>query len=219
MTRRLVRLFAGLAGYGLGMALMVRADLGLNPWDVLHEGISKRTGLSFGLVALLTGVVVLLAWIPIRQRPGFGTLCNVVLIGPTADLALAWIEAPDHLATRTAYLLAGLVLIGLATAAYVGAAFGPGPRDGLMTGLSARTGWSIQTTRIGIEVSVLVLGWALDGTVGVGTVVFALCIGPLVQAMLSTFEAKVRLHHGGVRHSRGRASCSSLSQRTPPEAG
>ncbi len=201
------------------MALMVRADLGLNPGDVLHEGISKRTGLSFGLVALLTGVVVLLAWIPIRQRPGFGTLCNVVLIGPTADLALAWIEAPDHLAARTVYLLAGLVLIGLATAAYVGAAFGSGPRDGLMTGISARTGWSIQSTRTGIEVSVLLLGWVLGGTVGVGTLLFALCIGPLVQATLPSFERRVRVHHRGILSSRGSASCASSSQRTPPKAG
>ncbi|MDN5750861.1 MAG: hypothetical protein L0H64_20535 [Pseudonocardia sp.] len=183
-TRRLVQLFAGLALYGTSMAMQIRATLGLNPWDVLHEGLSRQTPLSFGLITAITGVVVLLLWIPLRQRPGIGTVANVLVIAVTVDVALALIPAPDGLVARIALMVGGVVLNGVASAAYIGARLGPGPRDGLMTGLAARTGRSLRLVRTGIEAAVLVIGWLLGGTVGVGTVLYALAIGPLTQAFL-----------------------------------
>ncbi|MBC8093023.1 MAG: hypothetical protein H7Y15_14000 [Pseudonocardia sp.] len=183
-TRRLVQLVGGLALYGTSMGMQVRATLGLNPWDVLHEGLALRTPLSFGLITAVTGVAVLLLWIPLRQRPGIGTVANVVLIALTVDIALAVIPEPDGLVARIALLLGGVLLNGVASAAYIGARLGPGPRDGLMTGLAARTGRSIRLVRTGIEISVLAIGWCLGGTVGVGTVLYALAIGPLTQAFL-----------------------------------
>lgn len=183
-TRRLVQLFAGLALYGTSMAMQIRATLGLNPWDVLHEGLSRQTPLSFGLITAITGVVVLLLWIPLRQRPGIGTVANVLVIAVTVDVALALLPAPDGLVARIALMVGGVVLNGVASAAYIGARLGPGPRDGLMTGLSARTGRSLRLVRTGIEAAVLVIGWLLGGTVGVGTVLYALAIGPLTQAFL-----------------------------------
>jgi uncharacterized membrane protein YczE len=182
--RRLPQLLGGLALYGLSMAMQIRAGLGLNPWDVLHEGLAKRTPLSFGAVTAVTGVLVLLLWIPLRQRPGIGTVANVVVIAVAVDAALLVIPAPEALAPRIALLVCGVLLNGVATAAYVGARLGPGPRDGLMTGLCARTGWSVRVVRTGIEVVVLVTGWFLGGTAGVGTVLYALAIGPLTQLFL-----------------------------------
>jgi uncharacterized membrane protein YczE len=170
--RRLPQLLAGLALYGTSMAMQVRATLGLNPWDVLHEGITEHTPLSFGLVTAVTGAVVLLLWIPLRQRPGIGTVANVVVIAVSVDAALALLPTPTSLPARIALLLGGVLLNGVASAAYIGARLGPGPRDGLMTGLAARTGWSIRLVRTGIELSVLVLGWLLGGTVGAGTVLY-----------------------------------------------
>ena len=181
---RVTQLIAGLVLYGASMAGMVRARLGLDPWDVLHQGLAPRLGCSFGAVTALTGVVVLLAWIPLRQRPGLGTVANVVVIAVAVDATLAWIPSPAALGWRIALMLGGVLLNGLATACYVGARLGPGPRDGLMTGLHARTGWSVRRVRIGIELTVLATGWLLGGTVGVGTVVYALAIGPLAQLML-----------------------------------
>jgi uncharacterized membrane protein YczE len=182
--RRLPQLFAGLALYGTSMAMQVRSGMGLQPWDVLHEGVTRQTPLSFGAVTAVTGAVVLMLWIPLRQRPGVGTVANVVVIALVVDAALALIPAAQGWPARVALMLGGVALTGVATAAYVGARLGPGPRDGLMTGLAARTGGSIRLVRTAIEVSVLGTGWLLGGTVGIGTVVFALAIGPLTQAFL-----------------------------------
>jgi uncharacterized membrane protein YczE len=183
-ARRLPQLFAGLGLYGASMALMLRANLGLDPWDVFHQGLASRVALSFGALVNLVGLAVLLLWIPLRQRPGVGTIANVVTIGLAVDATLAVLPPFEGLAVRGAALLAGVVLNGLAGALYIGAGLGPGPRDGLMTGLVRRTGWSIRLVRTAIELGVLVLGWLMGGTVGVGTVLYALAIGPLVQAFL-----------------------------------
>lgn len=174
-------LLVGLAGYGFSMAVMIRAGLGLDPWDVFHQGLAGRTGLSFGLVTALVGVAVLLAWIPLRNRPGIGTVANVVVIAVTVDAGLALLPAPSELPIRIAMMLGAVVLNAVSTVLYIGAGLGPGPRDGLMTGLVARSGLSVRLVRTSIEVTVLSVGWLLGGTVGVGTVVYALGIGPLVQ--------------------------------------
>jgi hypothetical protein len=184
MTRRLVQLYIGLVLYGVSMALMIRAGLGLDPWDVLHQGLAERLPLSFGMVTIVVGALVLLAWIPLRQRPGVGTVSNVIVIGLAVDASLTLIPAPDALALQVAFMLASVGLNGVATAAYIGARLGPGPRDGLMTGLVRRTGRSVRLVRTSIEVTVLAAGWLLGGTVGVGTVVYALGIGPLVHVLL-----------------------------------
>ncbi len=186
-VRRLPQLAVGLALYGASDGLLVRAHLGLDPWDVFHDGVSKRLGLDFGTVTAITGLVVLLAWIPLRQRPGIGTIANIALVALSIDAVLATVPQPDALAVRVPMLVGAIVLNGLATAIYVGARLGPGPRDGLMTGLAGRTGWSIRLVRTGIEVAVLVIGWLLGGTVGVGTVLYALGIGPLIQFFLRYF--------------------------------
>lgn len=184
LGRRLPQLLGGLVLYGLSMAMLVRAGLGLDPWDVLHQGLSHYLPLSFGGVTIVVGAVVLLLWIPLRQKPGVGTISNVIVIGVAADLGLWLIATPAEPAGRIAMMLSAVVLNGLAGAIYIGSQLGPGPRDGLMTGLAARTRWSLRLVRVGIEVSVLVLGVLLGGTVGVGTVVYALAIGPLVQFFL-----------------------------------
>lgn len=183
-VRRLPQLFGGLALYGVSMGLMIRSGLGLDPWDVLHEALSKLTGLTFGTVTAIVGALVLLCWIPLRQRPGVGTVSNILVIAVAVDLTLALVAPPSSLVLRIVLVAAGVVLNGLASAIYIGVRLGPGPRDGLMTGLNARTGWSIRVVRTAIELTVLAGGWLLGGTVGVGTVVYALAIGPLVQAFL-----------------------------------
>jgi uncharacterized membrane protein YczE len=183
-VRRLLQLYAGLVLYGASMALQIRAGLGLDPWDVFHQGVANRTGLSFGTIVVLTGAVVLLAWVPLRQRPGFGTVSNVFVIGIAVDATLALLPRAGSAPVGVAMLLAGVGLNGLAGGAYIGAGLGPGPRDGLMTGLVRRTGGSIRVVRTSIEVTVLVAGAALGGTVGIGTVVYAVSIGPLVHAVL-----------------------------------
>ena len=183
-VRRLAQLYAGLVLYGASMALQIRAGLGLDPWDVLHQGVSERSALSFGTVVILTGALVLLAWIPLRQRPGVGTVSNVFVIGVAVDATLAILPDAGSAPAGVAMLLAGVGLNGVAGGAYIGAGLGPGPRDGLMTGLVRRTGRSIRVVRTSIELTVLVAGAALGGTVGVGTVVYALSIGPLVHALL-----------------------------------
>lgn len=187
MLRRFSQLFIGLALYGFSIALMVRANLGLSPWDVLNEGLSERTGLSFGMIVNIIGAAVLLLWIPLRQRPGIGTIANVLLIGTFADLSLVLLPAAQSLTIGLPMLLLGVFLTGVATGAYIGAGLGPGPRDGLMTGLVKRTGGSVRVIRTGIEVIVLSIGWLLGGTVGLGTVLFALGIGPIVHRMLPIF--------------------------------
>ncbi|GAB1508237.1 membrane protein [Actinophytocola sp. KF-1] len=177
-------MLGGLALYGASMGLMIRSGLGLDPWDVLHEALSELTGLTFGTVTALTGALVLLCWIPLRQRPGIGTVSNILVIAVAVDLTLAVVAPASALVPRIVLMVAGVVLNGLASAAYIGVRLGPGPRDGLMTGLHARTGWSIRLVRTAIELTVLTAGWLLGGTVGVGTVLYALAIGPLVQAFL-----------------------------------
>ncbi|MEW5808975.1 MAG: hypothetical protein AB1925_05935 [Actinomycetota bacterium] len=163
------------------MAMMVRAGLGLDPWDVFHQGLALRTGMTIGTASAVVGVAVLLAWIPLRNRPGIGTIANVVVIAVTVDVALGLIGAPQSLPARTALMVAAVVLNALSTVLYIGAGLGPGPRDGLMTGLVTATGRSVRLVRTTIEVTVLTAGWLLGGTVGVGTVVYAFGIGPLVQ--------------------------------------
>ncbi|NHC44798.1 membrane protein YczE [Motilibacter aurantiacus] len=192
LTRRLVQLQAGLVLYGASMGLMIQAGLGLDPWDAFHQGVAERTSLSFGTVVIVTGVVVLLLWIPLRQWPGVGTVSNAIVIGLAVDATLAVVEQPEPMWARVTFLLAGVVLNGVAGAAYIGAQLGPGPRDGLMTGLVRRTGRSVRLVRTSLELTVLAIGWALGGTIGVGTVLYALSIGPLVQAMLPRFEVRTR---------------------------
>jgi uncharacterized membrane protein YczE len=184
MTPRLTRLYFGLALFGLSIALMVRARLGLAPWDVLHQGVAQRAGLPLGTVVILVSAAVMIAWIPLRQRPGIGTISNAVLVGLSLDAALAVLPHPTAPALRGAFLASGVLLNGAATALYIGAELGPGPRDGLMTGLAAR-GHSIRAVRTAIEVSVVAVGWLLGGTVGLGTIAYALAIGPLVQGFLT----------------------------------
>ena len=186
--RRFIQLQIGLLLYGASLALMVRADLGLNPWSVLHQGLSERTGISLGMVVNLVGLLVLLVWIPLRQKPGVGTICNVLLIGTAADVALWALPPIEGLGLRIAFLTAAIVLNGAATAAYIGAGLGPGPRDGLTTGLVRISGWRIGWARTAIEVAVLAVGWMLGGVAGVGTVLYALANGPLVQWFMARFE-------------------------------
>ncbi|MFC0030423.1 YitT family protein [Micromonospora chaiyaphumensis] len=187
-TRRLVQLYAGLALYGISMALMIRSGLGLDPWDVFHQGLARQTGLSFGTVTIAVGAVVLLLWIPLRQRPGLGTVSNVVVIGLVVDATLALLPPGEGLPLRATLLVVGIVANGAATGLYLGAGLGPGPRDGLMTGFTARhPRYSIRLVRTVIEVTVLSLGWLLGGTVGLGTVAYALAIGPLAQLFIPIF--------------------------------
>ncbi|MBA3408544.1 MAG: hypothetical protein H0U06_10925 [Solirubrobacterales bacterium] len=183
-VRRLAQLYAGLVLYGASMALQIRAGLGLDPWDVFHQGVADRAGLTFGTVVIITGAAVLLAWVPLRQRPGIGTISNVFVIGVTVDISLALVPAAGSSAAALVMLLAGIGLNGVASGAYIGAGLGPGPRDGLMTGLVRRTGGSVRVVRTTIEVAVLVVGAVLGGTVGLGTVLYAVSIGPLVHVLL-----------------------------------
>ncbi|MEV4976204.1 membrane protein YczE [Streptomyces scopuliridis] len=187
LTRRLVQLYAGLALYGASAALLVRGGLGLEPWGVLHQGLAELTGLTMGVVSIIVGAVVLLLWIPIGQRPGLGTVSNVFVVGIAMDAALALVPEGHGLGVRIPLLIAGIVFNGVATGLYIAARFGPGPRDGLMTGLHRLTGRSVRLVRTGIEVAVVVTGFVLGGSVGVGTVAYALAIGPLAQLFLRVF--------------------------------
>lgn len=188
MLRRLLQLYIGLALYGVSTAMFVRADLGADPWNVFHLGVANLLSMNIGVVIIAVGVLVLLAWIPLRQRPGFGTLSNVIMIGLAADAALLVIPGFESLLARSGLLVSAVILNALATSLYIGAGFGAGPRDGLMTGIHARTGWPVRRIRTAIEVSVLLIGWLLGGTVGVGTVLYALAIGPLIQLCLPWFR-------------------------------
>jgi len=180
-------LLFGLVLYGVSMALLVRGALGVMPWDVLHQGAARHIPLTFGQVVIATSIVVLLLWYPLRQPPGLGTVLNAVVIGLVVDPVLAWLAEPSSLLAKIALMTAGLVLNAVATAMYIGAQLGPGPRDGLMTGLAKRTGRSIRLVRTLIEVVVVALGWILGGVFGVATIAYALLIGPLTQLMLPTF--------------------------------
>jgi uncharacterized membrane protein YczE len=184
LPRRLAQLYLGLAVYGVSITCFVRSDLGVMPWDVLHQGLARHLGHSIGLWTVVVGGVVLLTWIPLRERPGLGTVSNVVVIGVAVDVALALVPVQHALAVRIPLLAGGLLLNALATALYVGARLGPGPRDGLMTGLVRRTGRSVRLVRTSIEGSAVAIGWLLGGTVGIGTVLYAVLIGFLVHPLL-----------------------------------
>jgi uncharacterized membrane protein YczE len=191
LVRRLLQLYVGLALYGLGIALQVSSRLGNDPWDVFHQGLSRRFGLSIGTWIVIVGCLVMLLWIPLRQRPGIGTISNAVLVGVFADVFLAVLPRPDGLPVRWSYLVAAILVTAFATGLYIGAGLGPGPRDGLMTGLAAR-GHSIRVMRTSIELSVLAIGWLLGGTVGLGTLLFAITIGPLSHFTIPLLAIKRR---------------------------
>jgi len=197
MPLRLAQLYAGLLLYGFSGSLLVLAGLGLDPWNVFHEGLSRTFGLAIGTWAIIVGAGVLLLWIPLRQKPGIGTVSNVVIIGVTMNVVLAHVGPPHALGPRIALLVAGVFLSGVATGAYIGAGLGPGPRDGLMTGLAAR-GYSIRAVRTGLELTVLVTGWLLGGTVGVGTLVYALSIGPLAHVFIPLLSHGRRAPEGAL---------------------
>ncbi len=184
LPRRLVQLYVGLVLFGVSMALLVRSRLGNMPWDVLHQGLVRQVGGTIGQWSIAVGALVLLLWIPLRERPGLGTVSNVVLVGASVDATLAVLPVAGPMPARVAFMAAGIVLNAIATALYVGAHLGPGPRDGLMTGFVRRTGASVRLVKTLIEVTVVLAGWAMGGTLGVGTAVFVLTIGPLVQVFL-----------------------------------
>lgn len=190
LPRRLLQLYAGLALYGISDAMLVLAALGLDPWDVFHQGMSRTFGLGIGTWSIIVGATVLLLWIPLRQRPGFGTVSNVFAIGAVMNLVLAHISPPHAIGVRIAVLVAGVALNGVATGCYIGAGLGPGPRDGLMTGWAAR-GHSIRVVRTIIEVTVLIVGFLLGGKVGVGTVLYAVSIGPLAHVFIPLFRVRL----------------------------
>jgi len=192
VIRRGVQLLLGLFLYGIGIAFMVRGALGTAPWDVLTLGLISHIPLSFGVMTILISIVVLLCWIPLRERPGIGTVMNAILIGPSADAGLALLPPVESLWIRVPLLVVGIVIIGLATGLYIGARFGPGPRDGLMTGLHRVTGFPIWITRTALEVTVVLIGWILGGNVGLGTLLFALTIGPICQPFLRIFNIPLR---------------------------
>jgi uncharacterized membrane protein YczE len=188
LASRLVQLVLGLILYGASSALLVLGGLGLEPWNVFHQGLSRHTGIAIGTWAILASAGVLLLWIPLRQRPGVGTIANAILVGAVMDLVLWLAAAPHSLPARTACMVSGVILNGIATGAYIGAGLGPGPRDGLMLGISRRTGISIRVARWSVEAAVLAIGWALGGTLGLGTLLYALCIGPLAHFFVPFFD-------------------------------
>jgi uncharacterized membrane protein YczE len=197
MRARLIQLYAGLLLYGFSSSLLVLAGLGLDPWDVFHQGLSRTIGLAIGTWSIIVGVAVLLLWIPLRQVPGVGTVSNVVLVGGTMDVVLGHVGPPHALGWRIGCLAAGVFLNGVATGAYIGAGLGPGPRDGLMTGLAAR-GHSIRVVRTGLELTVLITGWLLGGAVGAGTLVYAVSIGPLAHVFIPLFAHGRRVPEGAL---------------------
>ena len=190
MPRRVIQLLVGLFLYGAGCALTIEAGLGVDPWTVFAEGLSIHTGIGIGWITNIVGFLVLLLWIPLRQKPGVGTIANILLVGTSIQVVL-WIVPPvSGLALQIAVLLAGILLVAIASGLYIGARFGPGPRDGLMTGMNARLGWPIWVCRGVVEVTVLVIGWMLGGTVGIGTILFAALIGPLVHIALPLLDTR-----------------------------
>jgi uncharacterized membrane protein YczE len=189
-ARRITQLMVGLVLYGVGVAVVVVAGLGVDPWTVLAEGLALRTGIGLGWITNILGLAVLALWIPLHQRPGLGTVANIFVVGTALQFALPLIPTPQNPAESIAMLLGGVALVGIAGGLYIGARFGPGPRDGLMTGISARWGWPLWTARTVVEVTVLAIGWTLGGTVGVGTLVYALSIGPVSHAALRLFDTR-----------------------------
>ncbi|WP_210505974.1 YitT family protein [Naasia sp. SYSU D00057] len=190
LLARWTRLLSGLVLYGLADGLIIQAGIGVTPWDVLGQGVSLRTGLLFGLVTIGIGALVLLLWIPLRQRPGIGTLLNVLLVGAAAQVVLWLVPTPEPLLARIGLFVLGLLLLAVATGLYVGAQFGAGPRDGLMLGISRRLGWPIWGARTAVEGTVVALGWLLGGNAGIGTLAFALLIGPLCQITIPFFSLR-----------------------------
>ena len=184
LSERVIRLIIGLFLFGWAVAMMLRARVGVDPWTVFAEGLAITTGVSIGWWVVIIGIGVLLLWIPLRQRPGIGTVLNALLVGPFMEVALIFVETPDSLFHRWMVFLSGVLMLAIASGIYIGARFGPGPRDGLMTGANARFGWPIWAVRTSVEVTVLIIGWILGGDFGVGTIVFALAIGPLVHRTL-----------------------------------
>lgn len=191
LTRRLVQLVVGLVLYGVSLAMMLRSTLGLAPWDVLHSGLTSYVPLTIGQVVIAMSFVVLLLWIPLREKPGLGTIANALLVGLSADATLAVLVEASAVWIQVVLLVGGVVLNGLATGMYIGSQLGRGPRDGLMTGLARRTGWSLRLVRTGLEITVVVVGWLLGGIVGLGTVVYALAIGPIAQWALPHFVVQL----------------------------
>lgn len=217
-VRRVLQLLVGVFCYGFAISMMIRAGLGVSPWDVLSQGTSLQSGIAFGLVTNLIGLVVLLLWIPLRQRPGVGTVVNTLGVGPSAEVGLMLLESPTALPARALMFTGGLVLLAVATGLYIGARMGPGPRDGLMTGLHHRLGWPVWVVRTGIEVTVLAIGWFLGGTVGVGTVAFALLIGPMVNRTLPLLHIPVDRRVPAGRRGSNRAGMPGTphAEGTPP---
>lgn len=187
-ARRLAQLFAGLVLFGASIAAMLAAGLGVDSWDVFHQGVAEHAGIGIGLVIVAVSAGALLLWIPLRERPGVGTVANALVVGIVADVTLRFIHTPSSVPAQLGLLALAVVGIGAATGLYIGAGLGPGPRDGLMTGLARRTGYSIRVIRTGIEVAVLGIGWMLGGPVGVGTLIYALSIGPTTQFFLARFD-------------------------------
>ncbi len=204
MKARNLLLLVGLTGYGFSMALMVQAGLGLDPWDVFHQGLSRHTGMTIGTASAVVGVAVLVAWIPLRNRPGIGTIANVIVIAVTVDIGVAVLPASEDIRVRVPMMLGAVLLNATSTVLYIGAGLGPGPRDGLMTALVARTGRSVRLIRTLIEATVLTAGWLLGGTVGVGTVIYAVGIGPLVQLILRFMPRRLLFHDFGAPGDGGR---------------
>ena len=192
IARRLLQLYTGLVLYGVSTAMFVRANLGADPWNVFHLGVAQIFSLNIGMVMIGVGALVLLLWIPLRQKPGLGTISNVIVLGLAADAALALMPPIESLVARSILLFAAILVNAIATGMYIGAGFGSGPRDGLMTGINARTGWSVRSVRTAIELTVLLAGWLMGGTFGVGTVLYALAIGPLIQLCLPWFRIAPR---------------------------
>ncbi|WP_203579612.1 membrane protein YczE [Microbacterium hibisci] len=202
MPRRIVQLLVGLFLYGAGCALTVEAGLGVDPWTVFAQGLSVRTGVGIGWITNIVGFFVLLLWIPLRQKPGVGTVANILLVGTSMQLVLGLVPPVSGFFAQLATLLGGIVMVAVASGLYIGARFGPGPRDGLMTGLNARLGWPIWLCRAVVEISVLLVGWALGGTVGIGTVLFAVLIGPLVHVALPLLDTRRdATRRTGTRHA------------------
>lgn len=195
LVGRLVQLVAGLVLFGVSLAFLVRSDLGLDPWDVFHQGLAVRSGIPIGVCTILVGAVVLLLWIPLRQRPGIGTVANVIVVGLVLDGTLAVLPTTGDLSVRWIFLVSGIILNGIATGAYIGASLGPGPRDGLMVGFASR-GHSVRAVRTTIEVTVLGAGWLMGGTVGIGTVLFAVTIGPIVHVTIPMLTGDPRSRRG-----------------------
>lgn len=191
LPRRWLQLLVGIFLYGVGIAFMVRGEIGAAPWDVLSQGIAGHVPLSFGVITVLVSAVVLMLWLPLRQRFGIGTVLNALLVGPSADVGLLVIPTDQPLWLRVAFFVVGLVVLSAATGLYIGAHFGPGPRDGLMTGLHKRTGWPIWVVRTGLEITVVAVGWSLGGNAGIGTLAFALLVGPLCQYFMRIFAVRM----------------------------